>query len=92
MTLDDDQGTPLPVIPALSTAYDTAPMVGGLPTLTTDRELTIATTFEEAGDSRFGIAFGTNAPLAIPVRIPIPGKYRFTITLEYVEPEYSTTP
>lgn len=62
------------------------PAIAAVPTLTTDRDLTIATTFEEAGDSLFAIAFGTNAPLAIPVRIPIPGKYRFTITLEYVPP------
>ena len=55
-----------------------------VPTLTTDRELTITTWYEHAGDSVLGIAIGSQTPFAIPVRIPFPGRwYTFTITLAH---------
>jgi hypothetical protein len=65
----------------LSTTPPPAPAVAAVPTLTTERELTITTTFEEAGDSLFAIALGRNEPIAIPVRIPTAGRWSFKIEL-----------
>ncbi len=58
------------------------PPTTALPTLTVERSLSIDATFAEAGESILGVAIASAAPLAIPLRVPAVGTYRFTIEFE----------